>query len=169
MNRKRLLQIGYVVRQLGNSNEFIAKLDKNISLQNSASIYLEKGQEIIGPVKILSVRKYKSKYILKLKGKYNNKNGVNIVGSFIEIETVLGEGKYWKDEILNCNVFTDRDEFLGSISDIISTGANDVYVINSSIYGEILLPATKEVVRSIDIKLKKIIVHLLPGLVEKIS
>lgn len=51
-------------------------------------------------------------------------------------------------------------EILGKLDDIFQTGANDVYQV-----GKILLPSTKEVIKQIDTDNKKIIVHLIKGLV----
>ena len=51
-------------------------------------------------------------------------------------------------------------EILGKLDDIFQTGANDVYQV-----GKILLPSTKEVIKQIDTENKKIIVHLIEGLI----
>ena len=51
-------------------------------------------------------------------------------------------------------------KILGKLDDIFQTGANDVYQV-----GEILLPSTKEVIKQIDTENKKIIVHLIKGLI----
>ena len=51
-------------------------------------------------------------------------------------------------------------KLLGKLDDIFQTGANDVYQV-----GNILLPSIKEVIKQIDTENKKIIVHLIKGLV----
>ena len=72
------------------------------------------------------------------------------------------QGTYFHWQILGLTVVTDQDEVLGQVTEILTTGANDVYVVRGD--REILLPATDEVVRRIDPAGGKIIVHLLPGL-----
>ena len=51
-------------------------------------------------------------------------------------------------------------KILGKLDDIFQTGANDEYQV-----GKILLPSTKEVIKQIDTDNKKIIVHLIKGLI----
>ena len=55
--------------------------------------------------------------------------------------------------------------FSGTISDVLSTGANDVYVVDSPAHGQVLLPAIKDCVRQIDVKSRRMEIHLMPGLV----
>jgi 16S rRNA processing protein RimM len=95
---------------------------------------------------------------------------------------------YWVHEIIGLRVETEEGEFLGTVTDVIFTGANEVYVVervldetvsaeevNADKAGEkkaklekkskeLLLPAIAEVVRAVDIAQKRMVVHLLPGL-----
>ena len=61
---------------------------------------------------------------------------------------------------------SDEGEDLGELSDVLQTGANDVYVLSKEGTDDILLPAIKECVKEVDLENEKIIVHLLPGLRE---
>ena len=54
---------------------------------------------------------------------------------------------------------------LGIVKDIYNTGANDIYSVETPGGKEILLPAIKEVIKQVDIENKKIIVHILKGLI----
>ena len=54
---------------------------------------------------------------------------------------------------------------LGALEDIFNTGSNDIYVVKDKQGKQILLPAIQDVIKQIDIENKKIIVHLLPGLI----
>lgn len=62
-------------------------------------------------------------------------------------------------------VATDGGELFGTLKDVIRTGANDVYVIHSDRHGEVLLPAIKDCILEVDIKGRRMTVHLLDGLV----
>jgi 16S rRNA processing protein RimM len=75
----------------------------------------------------------------------------------------LEAGEYFSDQIIGLQVKTVKGEDLGEITEIIATGANDVYVVSGS-RGEILLPARAEVIQSIDLEQGVMIVELLPGL-----
>ena len=54
-------------------------------------------------------------------------------------------------------------EILGNVTDIIETGANDVYVVRGE-RGEILVPAIKEVVKQIDPAVGRMLIEPLPGM-----
>lgn len=56
--------------------------------------------------------------------------------------------------------------YLGEVTDILETGANDVYVVRRTGKKDLLIPALKIIVKEIDIKEKQMIVQLLPGLDE---
>ena len=67
--------------------------------------------------------------------------------------------------MLGLQVYTDEEKLLGNLEDIFNTGSNDIYVVRDELGKQILLPATKEVIKKVDIENRKIIVHLLPGLI----
>jgi 16S rRNA processing protein RimM len=74
---------------------------------------------------------------------------------------------YWID-LIGMAVFSVGGEYLGRISDIIATGANDVYVVATPEgypVKEILLPAIASVVLTVDEADRKIIVELPEGLI----
>ncbi len=79
----------------------------------------------------------------------------------------LPEGEYYHHQIIGLEVFDETDQRLGLVSEILETGANDVYVVKNSAGREILLPALEKVVLKIDLERQMMKVHLLPGLVEE--
>lgn len=78
----------------------------------------------------------------------------------------LSEGEYYFHELLDLSVMDENGVLLGALTEIIETGANDVYVVTAPSRTEILLPAIPEVILSVDVEARRMIVHLLPGLVE---
>jgi 16S rRNA processing protein RimM len=78
----------------------------------------------------------------------------------------LPEGEYYYHELLGLSVRDEAGKSLGEVIEIIQTGANDVYVVMNDAGREILLPAIAEVVLDVNLDLKIMKVHLLPGLVE---
>ena len=60
---------------------------------------------------------------------------------------------------------TDEQVLLGTLDDIFNTGSNDIYVVKDKQGKQILLPAIQDVIKQIDMENRKMIVHLLPGLV----
>ncbi len=80
----------------------------------------------------------------------------------------LEEDEYYTRDLYDMEVFTDEGELLGTIDDIIETGANDVYSIKPVEDGAkaVLIPAIKQCILNVDVKNKKMIVRLLEGLRE---
>lgn len=70
---------------------------------------------------------------------------------------------YYQHQLVGLTVLTDAGETLGRLTEILETGANDVYVVSGE-RGEILIPATKEVVQIIDLATGQMIIHPLKGL-----
>jgi 16S rRNA processing protein RimM len=92
-----------------------------------------------------------------------------LTGSELYIESrrfpKLEDGAYYWFELIGLNVYTSNDRYIGHLESIIETGANDVYVVKKN-NKEILIPALKSVVRSIDIEQKIMRVQLPDGLEE---
>lgn len=90
-----------------------------------------------------------------------------LIGHDLVIPETAGEkpeNSFWLHEIIGLKVFTEEGLFLGTVKEIIQTGANDVYVVKNG--KEYLLPAIKEVIKEVNLKEQKMVVHLLPGLAE---
>jgi 16S rRNA processing protein RimM len=73
----------------------------------------------------------------------------------------LLEGEYYHHQILGLQVKSEDGLDLGQVSDILETGANDVYVIRSQSGNELLLPAIQSVILAIDLDKSEMTVHLL--------
>jgi len=83
----------------------------------------------------------------------------------VRVEDVapLEEGEYYYRQIVGLSVVTEAGEMLGRVTDVLPTGANDVYVVQGD-EGETLLPAIKEVIIKIDLPTGTMTVRLLDGL-----
>ena len=67
-------------------------------------------------------------------------------------------------DLIGLLAITDEGEELGTLVDVLETGANDVYVIGTPDHKELLLPAIKECILDVDMEGRKLLVHLMPGL-----
>ena len=76
----------------------------------------------------------------------------------------LKKDEYYIADLIGCKVVNEDQTFTGTLTDVFSTGANDVYEIRTQDGKEILLPAIKECIRQVDIENKIIDIHLLEGL-----
>ena len=104
---------------------------------------------------VLEVIPQPPRLILRLKGIERVEDAEILVGKEILIRKealpVLSEDEYYWIEILGMVVETEEGKKIGNVKEIFTTGANDVYVVEGK-RGEIFLPATEEVIQSIDRK-----------------
>lgn len=87
-------------------------------------------------------------------------------GLFVTRENAvkLAKDEYFIADLIDIDVYNEEDKHIGIINDVIQTGANDVYVITMDDGRELLLPAIKECVLSVDMNNRKIVIHILEGL-----
>ncbi len=78
----------------------------------------------------------------------------------------LNEGEYYYADILGLNVIDDEGVQRGTITDILETGANDVYEITAEDGTKFLLPAIKECILSVDIESSLMKIHIPEGLLD---
>ena len=76
----------------------------------------------------------------------------------------LGEDEYFICDLIGCDIILENGDKLGVLKDVITTAANDVYEVEKTDGGEILIPVIKDCILETDIEKKEIKVHLLPGL-----
>lgn len=82
-----------------------------------------------------------------------------------ESQEDLGEDTYYIVDLIGLDVYSDKNEYLGKIEDVFPTGSNDVYVVKDNLGKQILIPAIADVVKEVDLKNKKMIINLIPGLI----
>lgn len=122
-------------------------------------------------VKVISSRANKNVYILKLEG-FTDINAVEKYKGWVlkisaDQQLELEEGEYYYHEIIGCRVVTEEGEELGTISEILSPGANDVWVVDrpKGSGKQLLLPVIDDVLVNVDTKEKIVTVHLMEGLI----
>jgi len=119
-------------------------------------------------VTVQSAREQKNVYILKLAG-IDDRNGAEARKGWelkvpAEDRVPLQEGEYYVSDIIGCAVVTDEGETIGTVSDVLTPGANDVWVVRRPKGQDLLLPVIDDVVLEVDTAAKRIKVHLMEGL-----
>lgn len=166
------LEIGQIVNTNGLKGILKVKpfTDDITRFEKLKTIYIQKANELI-EFKIEKVRYSKNMVLLKLEGIDDINEAEKYRNFYIKIDRKdaieLEENSYFIIDIIGSEVFTDENNLLGKVIDILQTGSNDVYVVKDDKGKEILLPAIEDVIKDVDIKNKKIIVHLLDGLIWK--
>ena len=77
----------------------------------------------------------------------------------------LKKNEYFIADLIGLKVYTEDDAFLGTLDDVIQTGANDVYQVVTEEGKEILIPAIRQCILEVDVEEDRMKVHLLEGLV----
>ncbi|MDX2137231.1 MAG: ribosome maturation factor RimM [Chloroflexota bacterium] len=115
-----------------------------------------------------ALRMHQEYALLKLKGIDDRDAAERLRELYVLIEledaVPLDEGEFYLYQIIGIEVVTEDGETLGTVRDVMETGANDVYIIDSERYGEVLLPAIPSVVLKTDIAAGVMTVRLMDGL-----
>lgn len=131
-------------------------------------VLLDTGKEKL-PLEISRVRFFKNLVIVKFKGIDNINDIEKYKGSdlFVTRENAvpLEEDEYYIADIIGAAVYTEDGEEFGILKDVLETGANLVYVIGHE-GKDVLIPAIPDCVKDVDVEGKKIVVHILPGLMD---
>lgn len=166
------LRVGVIIKPHGIKGEVkvYPTTDSPLRFNEITHVNIIQQGKQLGDHKISGVKYFKETVILKLKG-YDNINDVEALkGAELYIPREEGaeleEGEYYIADIIGMDVVTDNGDRLGSIKDVMETGANDVYVVAADSGKEILIPAIKQCIIDTDIEENVMTVHLLDGLLE---
>jgi 16S rRNA processing protein RimM len=135
-------------------------------LKPGVEVFVGEGHE---KVRIEHVRWHRDDMLITLEGYPSREEAGTLRNKVVMVRTEdlppLEDGEVYLHQIIGMTVLDDEVELpLGTVSEIIETGANDVYVVRDEHGSEFLLPAIDSVILSIDVHKKLIRVHLLPGL-----
>ena len=130
-------------------------------------VLLDTGREL-RRLDIKNVRFFKNLVILKFDGIDNINDIEKYKGKDLwiprEEAQELGEDEYYIADLQGLNVVLEDGTEFGTLRDVMETGANDVYIIDSNEHGEVLLPAIKECILDVDLEKNIMTVHLMKGL-----
>lgn len=118
--------------------------------------------------KIQEVKYHKQMVLIKFEGIESPEEAELLRGSYVLINRKdakpLEEGTYYIVDLLGLEVYTDENILLGKVNDIYNTGSKDIYVVKDNLGKQVLLPGIEDVIQKVDLENKKIIVHIIPGL-----
>jgi 16S rRNA processing protein RimM len=131
------------------------------------NVILDDGRQKID-MEIASVKFFKNMVIVKFKGIDN----INDVEKYRKARLLvtrenavpLEENEYYIADLIGLSAVSDEGEALGIVTDVLQTGANDVYVITTPDKKEILVPAIRDCILQVDLEKQEMRIHLLPGL-----
>ena len=166
---EQFLQVGVITSTHGIRGEVkvFPTTDAPERFKKLKNVILDTGKEQLD-LEVQGVKFFKQYVIIKFKGidnindveKYNGKS------LFVPREDAvsLEEDEYYIADLIGMKVYTEDGEF-GVLKDVIETGANEVYVIESPEHGEVLIPAIHDCILDVNVEEQTMKVHLLEGLI----
>ena len=166
---EQFLQVGVISSTHGIRGEVkvFPTTDDPMRFKKLKKVFLDTGRERL-ELEVQSVRFFKQFAIVKFKG-IDNINDIEKYkgkGIFVPREDAvpLDEDEYYIADLIGMEVFTEDGHF-GVVKDVIETGANEVYIIESDEHGEVLIPAIRQCVLDVNVEEMKMKIRLMDGLI----
>lgn len=122
-------------------------------------------------LEIEGVKFFKNMVILKFKGLDNLNDVEKFRQGTLHVERKnavrLSKDEYFIADLIGLKVVGEEDQILGELTDVLETGANDVYVITMTDGRELLLPAIKECILNVNMEERCMKIHILDGLLDE--
>lgn len=165
------LQVGVITQTHGIKGEVkvFPTTDDVGRFKKLKEVIMDNGRERLH-LEIEGVKFFKQYAILKFKG-YDSINDIEKYKSaklYVTRDKAvkLKKDEYFIADLIDMEVVTEDGEFFGRMKDVLVTGANDVYIVTREDGTEVLLPAIKQCVKSVDMEQGRITVHIMDGLME---
>lgn len=166
-----LLQVGAIAQTHGIHGEVkvFPMTDDVKRFQKLKEIILDTGREKM-TLEIEGVKYFKKFVILKFKGIDNINDIERYKGKSLyvtrENAVKLGRDEYFIADLIDLEVYDEDGNYLGALTNVIETGANDVYEVRFEDGREVLFPAIKQCILDIDMENRKMKVHIMDGLLD---
>ncbi len=166
-----LFQVGVITSTHGIRGEVkvFPTTDDPKRFKRLKEVILDTGREKL-TLKIESVKFFKQFVILKF-AEYDNINDIEKYRQkslYVTRKNAvpLRKDEYYVADLIDLKVLNETGDEIGILKDVMTTGANDVYVIAMNDGRELLLPAIKECVLAVDVETGFIKIHILDGLLD---
>lgn len=117
--------------------------------------------------RVIRARAHKGAFIIELEGTQTRNDAGRLVGLEVEVERKslpeLPEGEYYYFELMGMDVVAEDGRALGKITNIFSTGSNDVLQAEGP-FGEVLIPALEETIVKVDFSNFRLVIRMMEGL-----
>ena len=166
----KYLEIGQIVNTFGIKGMVKVKpftQDAKKRFDNLKKVYIQ-NKNTRKEYEIEEVKYHKEMVLIKFKSIENPEDANLLRNNYLVVdrdeEEPLEEGTYYIVDMIGLEVYTDEGEKLGILDDVFNSGSSDIYVVKNELGKQILLPAIEDVIKNIDMEQRKMIVHLVPGL-----
>jgi 16S rRNA processing protein RimM len=166
-----LLQVGAITQTHGINGEVkvFPTTDDAKRFKKLKDVILDTGKEKI-TLEIEGVKFFKNLVILKFKG-YDNINDIEkYKGKNLYVTRAnavkLKRDEYFIADLIGLKVYDEEDNYLGELTNVIETGANDVYEVKFEDGRDVLFPAIKQCILNVDMDNRTMKVHIMKGLLD---
>lgn len=164
-----LLEVGQIVNSYGIKGflKVVPLVDNNNQFKEFEKLYIQENKKY-RELKLQEVKFSKNLVLLKVEGIDSIEEALKLKNLYLYAkreDIKLEEGAYFIVDLIGLEVYTEEGKLLGTLKEVLQPGANDVYVVENKQKEQILLPVISDVVKQINIAEKKVIVHLLNGLI----
>lgn len=166
---EQFLQVGVISSTHGIRGEVkvFPTTDDPARFKKLKKVLLDTGKERI-EMEIQSVKFFKQFVIVKFRGVDNINDIEKYKGKSLlvprEDAVTLEENEYYIADLIGMEVFADEERF-GILRDVMETGANEVYIIDSDKHGEVLVPAIRDCILDVNVEERVMKIRLLDGLI----
>ncbi|RLB09748.1 MAG: 16S rRNA processing protein RimM [Deltaproteobacteria bacterium] len=138
-------------------------------LERGRTVYFRDPEQRWRPLVIEKVQRQPKSLIISFRGVWNRDQAEVLRGKKIYLPVSqlpeLEEGEYYYYQLIGLQVIDVHGEVLGKLTEIISTGSNDVYVVKKR-DTEVLIPALESVIKEVNLPEKKMVVDIPEGLMD---
>lgn len=165
------LKVGVVTSVHGIKGEVkvFPTTDDSRRFKKLKQVYLDTGKELLS-LEIEGVKFFKQMVILKFKGYENPDDVMKFRQKELWIDRKdavrLSKDEYFIADLIDMDVCDEEGKLIGTLKDVISTGANDVYAVETPEGKEVLFPAIKQCILDVDTEARKMTVHVMEGLLD---
>jgi len=133
--------------------------------QPGSLLFLDEGGS--EPVTVAAARPHRQRLLVQFEEVGDRNRAESLQGSYLFVPAAsapsLPEGEFWTHDLIGSEVLTVGGRSLGHIREVIHTPANDVWVAQGD-DGEVLIPALKDVVETVDLSGRRVVVREIEGL-----
>lgn len=166
--RDNMFRVGIYVNTHGVRGEIklLPTTDDVNRFHKDLPLVLDTGKEPV-PVTVSSVKFFKNTVILG----FREFTDINAIEKYKGCDVLvsrenaipLEDGEYYVSDLIGCTVVEENGKPFGTLVDVMTTGANDVYIVKTALGKEVLLPVIPDCIKNVDIDNKTVTVYLMPG------
>jgi 16S rRNA processing protein RimM len=164
------LIVGYLRRAHGVRGEMVMEIHTDFPerLKPKTKVFVGEDYQ---PMTIAAARNHGEGLLIKLNGIDTPEDAARYRNQLVYVTAAdrppLPKGQFYVHELIGFDVMDEEENIIGQLTEILQTGANDVYVVTRPDASEILLPVIPSVVLNIDADRRQIRVRIIPGLLDE--